>query len=100
MQQSTRRRAKVDQQQHSVGAALFQSVVVDAPPERAFAVFTAGMTSWWPIEAHSIGTKTKTPAGIEHPPRGGGVWGPGRGGQRGVGGGVWWGGAAPPVGGG
>jgi uncharacterized protein YndB with AHSA1/START domain len=30
------------------------SVIVDAPAERAFAVFTTGIDSWWPRE-HTIG---------------------------------------------
>jgi uncharacterized protein YndB with AHSA1/START domain len=31
-----------------------KSAVVDATPEKAFEVFTDGIATWWPIEAHSI----------------------------------------------
>jgi uncharacterized protein YndB with AHSA1/START domain len=34
--------------------AVRTSIVVDAPPERAFAVFTDDMASWWPKEHHII----------------------------------------------
>ena len=30
------------------------SIVVDAPPERAFTVFTAEMGTWWPPEHHLL----------------------------------------------
>ena len=30
------------------------SMVVEAPPERAFDVFTRGIGSWWPAATHSI----------------------------------------------
>ena len=36
----------VEQQQQSGGLAVRQSIVVDAPRESAFAVFTDGMSSW------------------------------------------------------
>ena len=35
------------------GVAVRQSVVVQAPPERAFEVFTAGMSTWWPLDSHN-----------------------------------------------
>ncbi len=35
-------------------AAVQESIVVDAPIERAFEVFTAGMSEWWPPEHHVI----------------------------------------------
>ena len=60
----------VDQQQ--AGVAVRHSVVVDAPPERAFEVFTTGMTAWWPLDTHTIGTKPAAEAVIE--PRVGGRW--------------------------
>jgi uncharacterized protein YndB with AHSA1/START domain len=60
----------VEQQQ--AGVAVRRSVVVEAPQERAFSVFTAGMTSWWPIESHTIGSKPMAEAVIE--PRAGGRW--------------------------
>ena len=33
------------------GVAVRQSILVQAPPERAFEVFTAGMSSWWPLDS-------------------------------------------------
>ena len=62
----------VEQQQQAPGLAVRQSVVVDASPERAFYVFTEGMTSWWPIDSHSIGDRPMADAVIE--PRTGGRW--------------------------
>ena len=35
-------------------ATVWKSIVVDAPIERAFSVFTEDMTSWWPPEHHII----------------------------------------------
>ena len=35
-------------------SAVSTSIVVDAPPDRAFAVFTDDMGSWWPKEHHVI----------------------------------------------
>ena len=54
------------------GVAVRQSVLVQAPPERAFEVFTAGMSSWWPLDSHSIGERPMVAAEIE--PRTGGRW--------------------------
>jgi uncharacterized protein YndB with AHSA1/START domain len=61
----------VDQQQ-SPGLAVRQSVVVEAPRDRAFTVFTEGMTSWWPMESYSIAPGPMAAAVIE--PRAGGRW--------------------------
>ena len=60
------------EQQQTPGLAVRQSVVVEASPERAFYVFTQGMTSWWPIGSHSIGDRPMAEAVIE--PRTGGRW--------------------------
>jgi uncharacterized protein YndB with AHSA1/START domain len=60
----------VEQQQTDL--AVRQSVVVDAPPDRAFEVFTARMTSWWPLETYKIGAKPAAEAVME--PRAGGRW--------------------------
>ena len=63
----------VEQQQHPTAApAVRQSVVVDAPRERAFTIFTERMSTWWPLATHSIGTKPVTTAVVE--PRAGGRW--------------------------
>jgi uncharacterized protein YndB with AHSA1/START domain len=48
-----------------------RDVVVGATQERAFEVFTAGMTSWWPV-AHHIGSAPIEEIIIE--PREGGRW--------------------------
>lgn len=40
-------------------ASVRKQVTVQAAPERAFDVFTAGMGTWWPLETHHIGA---TPA--------------------------------------
>jgi len=62
----------VDQQQPAAGAAVRQSLVVDAPQERAFAVFTEGLSSWWPMDTHVIGGKPVADLVVE--PRAGGRW--------------------------
>ena len=35
--------------------AIRKTVVVDFDPEEAFALFTAGIASWWPVGSHSYG---------------------------------------------
>jgi uncharacterized protein YndB with AHSA1/START domain len=52
--------------------AVRRSITVQAPPERAFEVFTAGFSTWWPLESHHIGATMATEAIIE--PRSGGRW--------------------------
>jgi uncharacterized protein YndB with AHSA1/START domain len=47
-------------------------VTVNATPERAFEVFTAGFSTWWPLESHHIGKTMATEAIIE--PHAGGRW--------------------------
>ncbi len=37
-----------------IDATVSTSIVVQAPVERAFDVFTAGMATWWPPEHHLI----------------------------------------------
>jgi len=49
-----------------------RSVLVEASQERAFDVFTAGFSSWWPLESHHIGEAACAEAVIE--PRAGGRW--------------------------
>jgi uncharacterized protein YndB with AHSA1/START domain len=52
-------------------APVLKSVVVEASPERAFAVFTAGIDRWWP-KSHGIGATPITESIIE--PFVGGRW--------------------------
>ncbi|HXW40582.1 MAG TPA: SRPBCC family protein [Xanthobacteraceae bacterium] len=52
-------------------APVRKSVRVDAPPERAFEVFTAGIGRWWP-KSHHIGAAELDAPVIE--PKAGGRW--------------------------
>jgi uncharacterized protein YndB with AHSA1/START domain len=52
--------------------AVRHSLVVSAPPERAFAVFTDGFATWWPLSTHHIGAVEPETTVIE--PREGGRW--------------------------
>jgi uncharacterized protein YndB with AHSA1/START domain len=52
--------------------AVRRSVTVAAPPERAFEVFTAGFSSWWPMESHHIAPTMATDVIIER--SAGGRW--------------------------
>lgn len=56
----------------STGVAVRQSIVVQAPQERAFAVFTEQFDSWWPREGKSVGAAPAVAVAIE--PRAGGRW--------------------------
>jgi uncharacterized protein YndB with AHSA1/START domain len=50
-----------------------KSVVVDAPVEHAFRVFTERMGEWWPVERYSVHEELATEAGLE-PGLGGAVF--------------------------
>jgi uncharacterized protein YndB with AHSA1/START domain len=52
--------------------AARRSITVNATPERAFEVFTAGFSTWWPLESHHIGKNMATAAIME--PHAGGRW--------------------------
>jgi uncharacterized protein YndB with AHSA1/START domain len=52
--------------------AARRSITVKAPPQRAFDVFTAGFSSWWPMESHHIGKTMATDVIME--PFNGGRW--------------------------
>src|SRR3954464_5146254 len=51
--------------------AIRREIVVDLPPERAFDLFTANMTAWWPAH-HHIGSAPIAEIVVE--PRAGGRW--------------------------
>ncbi len=34
---------------------IVKTITVDLDPERAFALFTDGIDTWWPLDSHSIG---------------------------------------------
>jgi len=52
--------------------AVRRSITVQAPPERAFEVFTTGMSAWWPMESHHIGAAIAVEVVME--PCAGGRW--------------------------
>jgi hypothetical protein len=39
---------------HEATTSVQESIVVDAPIERAFSVFTGEMESWWPPDHHIL----------------------------------------------
>lgn len=46
-------------------AALHKAVTVPASVERAFELFTAHLTAWWPLATHSVGEEKATGVTIE-----------------------------------
>ena len=52
--------------------AVRKTIIVEAPQQRAFDVFTAGMSDWWLLETHHIGEQRPDAVVIE--PRSGGRW--------------------------
>jgi len=53
--------------------AIMKTVDVACEPERAFEVFTARMSRWWPLLKYSVGQAQARTCGIE-PRVGGSVW--------------------------
>lgn len=60
--------------------AVQQSIVVEATPDRAFEVFTAGIDTWWPRE-HTIGSEPLARQVVELR-EGGRAYGVGSGGEE------------------
>jgi uncharacterized protein YndB with AHSA1/START domain len=52
--------------------AVRRSVTIQGAPDHAFAVFTDGLSTWWPLQTHTIGAQPAAAAIIE--PRAGGRW--------------------------
>ena len=52
--------------------AVRKTITVAAPQQRAFDVFTAGMSDWWLRDSHFIGEQSPDAVVIE--PRAGGRW--------------------------
>jgi uncharacterized protein YndB with AHSA1/START domain len=52
---------------------VFKTIRVSAPPERAFEVFTAGMSRWW-LPSHSINRSKSPQVQVLIEPRVGGRW--------------------------
>ncbi len=59
-------------EQEAAQLTVRQEIVVRAPRERAFEVFTARLASWWPLAQYSIGSAPAVDAVLE--PRAGGRW--------------------------
>jgi len=58
--------------QQRTDLAIRKTITVQAARERAFAVFTEGMGTWWPLDDYHIGGEQPQTAVIE--PRVGGRW--------------------------
>jgi uncharacterized protein YndB with AHSA1/START domain len=52
--------------------AVHKTITVAAPQQRAFDVFTTGMSDWWMRDSHHIGETAPEAVGIE--PHAGGRW--------------------------
>ena len=46
-------------------APVRKSVVVPLTPERAFRLFTEGLSTWWPLASHSISDERAASCGLE-----------------------------------
>jgi uncharacterized protein YndB with AHSA1/START domain len=42
-----------------------KTITVACPPDHAFAVFTAGLSRWWPLATHSLSQDRATSCGID-----------------------------------
>ena len=51
--------------QEATDLTVRKTITVEAPPERAFAVFTGQIGSWWPLETKSIGIAKAQTATME-----------------------------------
>lgn len=58
--------------QPTTDLTIQKTITVEVPQERAFAVFTEQMGSWWPLETKAIGSAKAETAVVE--PRAGGRW--------------------------
>ena len=52
-------------QQATETGAITKSIIVEAPPERAFRVFTEGFGTWWPVRHFSMGMERTEDAILE-----------------------------------
>lgn len=58
--------------QQATELTVHKAITVNASQERAFAVFTEQMGTWWPLESKAIGATPAQTAVVE--PRAGGRW--------------------------
>jgi uncharacterized protein YndB with AHSA1/START domain len=58
--------------QGATDLSVHKSITVAAPQQRAFDVFTAGMSDWWILESHHIGEAVPEAVVVE--PHEGGRW--------------------------
>jgi hypothetical protein len=49
--------------QQQAGLVILKSAVVPVTPEKAFAVFTDEIASWWPLKTHSVGKMDRDGSG-------------------------------------
>ena len=59
-----------DRPESAVFPPIRKSVIVAAPPGKAFHRFTAEMSSWWPLASHSVGQRDAESVTMEGRPGG------------------------------